>query len=158
MGQTAGLCRCHDKKPADLRGFEPENREIFQHLGAVSPTPPMIVYGLCSSVLETSHHPQWASYSRSQEGKDGAALPRQCHHIWHTFRAEVGEGEGPQAGGRGGRGRSRAPQGVVGAAVPHGSLHVRQQQHKGTQLHLRIRERWVQEVVRRDMKALGGLQ
>lgn len=104
----------------------------------------MILYNLCSSVLETSHHPQWASCSRSQEGEDGAALPWQCHHIWHTFQAEVAEGAGPQAGGRGGRGRNHARQGVVGTAVPHGSLHVCQQQHQGTQLHLRVRERWVQ--------------
>lgn len=64
----------------------------------------------------------------------------------------MAEGEGPQTGGRGRRGRSHACQGVVGTTVPHGSLHVCQQQHNGTQLHLRICERWVREVLCRDMK------
>lgn len=63
------------QEPADLRGLEQENLEIFQHFGAVIPIPPIIVYDLCSSVLETSHHPQWASCSCSQEGEVGAALP-----------------------------------------------------------------------------------
>lgn len=140
------------QKPVDLRGFEQENLEIFQHFGAAIPIPPIIVHDLCSSVLETSHHPQWASCSRSQEGEDGAALPWQCHHIWHTFQAEVAEGEGPQAGGGGGSGRSQTRQGAVGTAVPHGSLHVCQKHHNGAQLHLRICERWVQQVICRDMK------
>lgn len=63
------------QKPANLRGFELENLEIFQQFGAVIPVPPIIVNDLCSSVLETSHHPQWSSCSCSQEGEDGAALP-----------------------------------------------------------------------------------
>lgn len=58
----------------------------------------------------------------------------------------MAEGQGPQARGRGGRGRGHARRGVAGTAVPHGSLHVCQQQHNGTQLHLRICERCVQEV------------
>lgn len=112
-----------------------------------------ILYVLCSSVVRASHLSRRAAHSGSQEGEAGAALPWQRHDVWRPVQVEVAEGEGSQAGGRGGGGRRCLCQGVSSAGLPHGSLCVCQQQHTGTQLHLCICERWVLKVAGRHVIA-----
>lgn len=102
-----------------------------------------VLHALCFSVVQASHLPQRASRCRSPEREAGAALSWQCHDIWLPAQFEVAERETSQAGGKRGGRRHGLCQGGSGSVLPRRTLRVRQQQHAGGQVHLRLRQRWV---------------